>query len=183
MVACILGCMGYWLALTNRNIQIRWKSSFSRRASSLRGIPQQSVLSLLLFMLDIFETAIDQVYVLLYADGIIIYAFGTDTEKFLKRLQDTLDRIILLCRAWKLRILVEKCVTISFSCSRDLDVTLKVMGHELPWTSSVKILGCSSLSFNYRFTYLRTKPFKRLKYLKALEAASVVLTAQMCYAS
>lgn len=179
------GKTGYWLSsfVHSRHLQIRWKHFLSSFACWFRGVPQGSVLSPLLFliyMLGISDTLEEGVYIIIYADDIFVYVIHPDEARGRQKLRDTLARIQLWCSANELAISPSKCSAINFSRRRDPGPSFWLDGVEIPWSSSVKILGVwlsRNLCFGPHFTKRKIHLNKRLNQLKAISSRSRGITS------
>ena len=110
----------------------------------LHGVPQGSVLSpilSLLYMVDIGEILEESVFMIVYADDIVVYATDKEDERACQKMIGTLDRIKIWCQDNDLSISQEKCSAINFSLRRDLEQQLQLTGVDIPWSPLVKILG------------------------------------------
>ena len=170
------GKTGRWLhAFTHfRRLQVRWKHFLTNPSNWFHGVPQGSVLSPLLFLLytiDISDALEAGVRLIVYADDIVVYVSDPDGSRAYKKLQDTLTRIQLWCRAHELTLEPTKCSAINFSRHRDPGIPFRLSGVEIPWSQSVKILGIwfsRSMSFTPHFIKKKLAVQKRINYLKII---------------
>ncbi|GFX71113.1 probable RNA-directed DNA polymerase from transposon BS [Trichonephila clavipes] len=96
--------------LLQRTIQIKWMNIFSKIVKSNYGVPQGCILSpflLMIYMADIFEIQHDS-HVLVYADDIFLYNSGTNWNKTIGEMQESLNKISVWCKKWKLSASPEK---------------------------------------------------------------------------
>ncbi|GBN00634.1 hypothetical protein AVEN_245319-1, partial [Araneus ventricosus] len=97
--------------LQNRTFQVRWRNSLSSTKNVQKGIPQGSVLSLILFvcyMSDLLETLDEGVECSIFADDIFIFCSHNFLDYAIRKLQNTLVNIHKWCCYWKLIISPEK---------------------------------------------------------------------------
>ena len=83
-------------------LKILWKSYPSQLAHWFHGVPQGSVLAPFLFLLhmqDILACLEAGIYMIVYADDILVYVFDLNEDCARKKLHDTLARINTWCQA------------------------------------------------------------------------------------
>ncbi|GFW95149.1 RNA-directed DNA polymerase from mobile element jockey [Trichonephila clavipes] len=86
--------------LHQRTIQIKWRNIFSKIVTNNYGVPQGCILSPFLFMIymsDIFEIQHDS-HLLVYADDIFLYNSGTNWNKTIGEMQESLNKISVWCK-------------------------------------------------------------------------------------
>lgn len=83
--------------LSNRTFKVRIGSTLSTARSTNRGVPQGSTLSVTLFLIAInplFGTIPTDVQVLIYADHILIVAYGKQRKRLRTKIQQAAEKAI-----------------------------------------------------------------------------------------
>ncbi|GFY04577.1 probable RNA-directed DNA polymerase from transposon BS [Trichonephila clavipes] len=165
--------------LHQRTIQIKWRNIFSKIVTNNYGVPQGSILSPFLFMIymsDIFEIQHDS-HLLVYADDIFLYNSGTNWNKTIGEMQESLNKISVWCKKWKLSTSPEKSSLLNFSRKRStIPPLLKICDKPIPEVKSLKILGIifdPNTTWKNHINYLRQKGFKYLNAIKALSSPKI----------
>ncbi|GFW83530.1 DUF1758 domain-containing protein [Trichonephila clavipes] len=127
-------------------------------------------------MSDIFEIQHDS-HLLVYADDIFLYNSGTNWNKTIGEMQESLNKISVWCKKWKLSTSPEKSSLINFSRKRStIPPLLKICDKPIPEVKSLKILGIifdSNITWKNHINYLRQKGFKYLNAIKALSSPKI----------
>ncbi|GFW68989.1 probable RNA-directed DNA polymerase from transposon BS [Trichonephila clavipes] len=165
--------------LHQRTIQIKWRNIFSKIVTNNYGVPQGCILSPFLFMIymsDIFEIQHDS-HLLVYADDVFLYNSGTDWNKTIGEMQESLNKISVWCKKWKLSTSPEKSSLLNFSRKRStIPPLLKICDKPIPEVKSLKILGIifdPNITWKNHINYLRQKGFKYLNAIKALSSPKI----------
>ncbi|GFW31687.1 putative RNA-directed DNA polymerase from transposon BS [Trichonephila clavipes] len=143
------------------------------------GVPQGCILSPFLFMIymsDIFEIQHDS-HLLVYADDIFFYNSATNWNKTIGEMQESLNKISVWCKKWKLATSPEKSGLINFSRKRStIPLLLTICDKPIPEVKSLKILGIifdPNITWKNHINYLRQKGFKYLNAIKALSSPKI----------
>ncbi|GFU25256.1 hypothetical protein TNCV_1739081 [Trichonephila clavipes] len=89
-------------------------------------------------MADIFEIQHDS-HLLVYADDIFLYNSGTNWNKTIGEMQESLNKISVWCKKWKLSTSPEKSSLINFSRKRStIPPLLKICDKPIPEVKSLK---------------------------------------------
>ncbi|GFU10198.1 uncharacterized protein TNCV_3449781 [Trichonephila clavipes] len=123
-------------------------------------------------MADIFEIQHNG-HLLVYADDIFLYNSSTNWNKTIGEMQESLNKISVWCKKWKLFTSPEKSNLTNFSRKRStIPPLLKICDKPIPEVKSLKILGIifdPNITWKNHINYLRQKGFK---YLNAIKASS-----------
>ncbi|GFW38843.1 putative RNA-directed DNA polymerase from transposon BS [Trichonephila clavipes] len=124
-------------------------------------------------MADIFEIQHDS-HLLVYADDIFLYNSGTNWNK---TIGESLNKISVWCKKWKLSTSPEKSNLINFSRKRStIPPLLKMCNKPIPKVKSLKILGIifdPNITWKNHINHLRQKGFKYLNAIKALSSPKI----------
>ncbi|GFY14771.1 probable RNA-directed DNA polymerase from transposon BS [Trichonephila clavipes] len=160
-------------------IQIKWRNIFSKIVKNNYGVPQGCILSpffFMIYMADIFEIQHDS-HLLVYADDIFLYNSGTNWNKTIGEMQESLNKISVWCKKWKLATSPEKSILINFSRKRStIPTLLKICDKPIPEVKSEKILVIifdPNITWKNHINYLRQKGFKYLNAIKALSSPKI----------
>ncbi|GFY04576.1 putative RNA-directed DNA polymerase from transposon BS [Trichonephila clavipes] len=127
-------------------------------------------------MSDIFEIQHDS-HLLVYADDIFLYNSGTNWNKTIGEMQESLNKISVWCKKWKLSTSPEKSSLLNFSRKRStIPPLLKICDKPIPEVKSLKILGIifdPNTTWKNHINYLRQKGFKYLNAIKALSSPKI----------
>ncbi|GFY15054.1 RNA-directed DNA polymerase from mobile element jockey [Trichonephila clavipes] len=127
-------------------------------------------------MSDIFEIQHDS-HLLVYADDIFLYNNGTNWNKTIGEMEESLNKISVWCKKWKLATSPEKSSLINFSRKRSkLLPLLKICDKPILEAKSLKILGIifdPNITWKNHINYLRQKAFKYLNAIKALSSPKI----------
>ncbi|GFX31481.1 putative RNA-directed DNA polymerase from transposon BS [Trichonephila clavipes] len=127
-------------------------------------------------MSDIFEIQHDS-HLLVYADDIFLYNSGTNWNKTIGEMLESLNKISVWCKKWKLATSPEKSSLINFSRKRSaIPPLLKICDKPIPEVKSLKILGIifdPNITWKNHINYLRQKGFKYLNAIKALSSPKI----------
>ena len=150
--------MTQWLSdfLVGRVIQVNVNGFLSDKISPVAGVPQGSVLSPLLFLVDVNDLPKPhhrQNSKSQFADDTALWAASKNVQFASKRLQNDLRKLAKWCAKWRIKLNHEKTKVIIFSRSylaRKPEPTLKLYGDRLKICPQVKFLG---ITFNSKFTF------------------------------
>ncbi|GFX15073.1 putative RNA-directed DNA polymerase from transposon BS [Trichonephila clavipes] len=127
-------------------------------------------------MAYIFEIEHDS-HLLVYADDIFLYNSGTNWNITIGEIQESLNKISVWCKKWKLSTSPEKSILINFSRKRStIPPLLKICDKPIPEVKSLKNLG---IIFDPNYTrknhinYLRQKGLKYFNAIKALSSPKI----------
>ncbi|GFW59901.1 putative RNA-directed DNA polymerase from transposon BS [Trichonephila clavipes] len=111
-------------------------------------------------------------HLLVYADDIFLYNSGANWNKTIGEMQESLNKISVWCKKWKLSTSPEKSSLLNFSRKRStIPPLLKICDKPIPEVKSLKILGIifdPNITWKNHINYLRQKGFKYLNAIKAL---------------
>ncbi|GFW76958.1 putative RNA-directed DNA polymerase from transposon BS [Trichonephila clavipes] len=127
-------------------------------------------------MSDIFEIQRDN-HLLVYDDDIFLYNSGTNWNKTIGEMQESLNKISVRCKKWELSTSPEKSSLVNFSRKRStIPPLLKICDKPIPVVKSLKILGIifdPNITWKNHINYLRQKGFKYLNAIKALSSPKI----------
>lgn len=173
----VVGKIALWIQcyLSNRKCKVKWRGFVTGAENQDIGVPQGGVLSPLLFMLfmhDVFETAVGSAKIFVYADDVFILSTDGDADRALGSLQDTMRRFQQWCDFWHFQVSPDKCNAINFSRRKVKNVQpLYINGAIINWVDSVRILGfhfAKSLSCQRHIRFLRKKALYRVNLIRAI---------------
>ena len=150
--------MTQWLSdfLVGWVIQVNVNGFLSDKISPIAGVPQGSVLSPLLFLVDVNDLPKPhhrQNSKSQFADDTALWAASKNVQFASKCLQNDLRKLAKWCAKWRIKLNHEKTKVIIFSRSylaRKPEPTLKLYGNRLKICPQVKFLG---ITFNSKFTF------------------------------
>ena len=152
--------------LSNRTQATLVNGSISSFQPVSSGVVQGSCLGPLLFLIyinDITDHTTQPVTSKLYADDLKLYsAISTSTD--IQTFQDTLDRITVWSRVWRLPISIQKCCELNIGPSIDSCPPLNLQDISLPRTTSARDLGIifdSCLNFDEHINTIVKKAHNR----------------------
>ena len=95
--------------LSNRLIWVMLDGDRSRISTMMQGVPQESILSPLLFILyiDDLVSAVGAPQISLFADDVPVWAQDTDLERATAKLQEGLDAMTSWITSWKMELSAE----------------------------------------------------------------------------
>lgn len=98
--------------LSDRTFKVRIGSTFSTVRPMIRGIPQGSTLSVTLFLIAIdplFSSIPSNVQILIYADDIVIVAYGKQRKRLRSKLQQAAEEAMHWLSSTGFKIEISKC--------------------------------------------------------------------------
>ncbi|GFU68907.1 probable RNA-directed DNA polymerase from transposon BS [Trichonephila clavipes] len=132
---------GYKTSYIREQFKLKGGTIFQKSLKNNYGVPQDCILSPFLFMIymaDIFEIPHDS-YLLIYADDIFLYNSGTNWNKTIGEMQESLNNISAWCKKWKLSTFPEKSRLINFSRKRStIPPLLKICDKPISEVKSLK---------------------------------------------
>ena len=155
--------------LTNRRQRVVINGYSSGWSQVLSGVPQDSILGPLLFILyinDLPSAVLSPMKI--FADDVAMYCpirSTADCDAF----QRDLDLIASWCSKWQMRLNVSKCDLLCISNKRlPSKPSYYINNHNLKWVSSVKYLGVfvdNKLLWNHQISHVSAKATKVLNLL------------------
>lgn len=177
----IRGHMGNFISnfLQNRSFQVIVNGTFSNTFEQENGIPQGSVLSVLLFLIAINSIGTNcttGVKYLLYADDFIIFSRGKDVTNITNQLQSTLNNLQQWSEETGFTFSTDKTKVIHFSKRRNNpNINLILKGDALPQVTIIKVLGVlidNKLNFRAHIEETIQKCKCRLNIIKCISNQS-----------
>ena len=158
-----------------------FKNDKSRCFRVRRGIPQESILGLVLFFLfinDLSASLPSFVSCSLYADDLAIWFSSPSVPTAVEATQGALFRLECWSEYWCLPLNPSKCEAFLFSVDphqTNLQPNLLLLGSRLRFNPTPTFLGVTfdrTLSFCKHVSSLKAKFFPRLKALRCISASS-----------
>ncbi|GBN45074.1 hypothetical protein AVEN_15073-1 [Araneus ventricosus] len=156
----------------DRKAFVSWRGISSSMFNYDRGVPQGSVLSLLLFtvfMQDIFDILPDDVSCFVYTDDIFLLISEPSIEEVKNKISFCIARLETWCQTWHMEIAPQKSSVINFSSPAGFHVPF--CGTNIPWVSSFRFLGIQfdeTISFRSHIDQIKRKTLRKLNVIKAL---------------
>ena len=153
----------------------------SRSFRVRRGVPQGSILGLVLFSLfinDLPASLPSSVSYSLYADDLVIWSSSPSVPTAVEATQGALFRLERWSEYWCLPLSPSKCEASFFSVDphqANLQPNLLLLGSRLRFNPTPTFLGVTfdrTLSFSKRISSLKARFFPRLKALRCISASS-----------
>ncbi|GBM46239.1 RNA-directed DNA polymerase from mobile element jockey [Araneus ventricosus] len=165
--------------LGTRTFRVRLGNVLSDSFYQNEGVPQGSVLSVILFIIkinDIIKTLPPFVHGSLFVDDFQIHCSGEDMGFVEKKLQEAIDRINAWGKINGFVISSQKSVAIHFCKRRGLhpDPKLKLNNQTIPFVSEVKFLGLildKKLAFKSHVNHLKRKCTLSMNIVKILSSS------------
>ncbi|GFW42682.1 hypothetical protein TNCV_257431 [Trichonephila clavipes] len=126
-------------------------------------------------MSDIFEIQHDS-HLLVYADDIFLYNSGTNWNKTIGEMQESLNKISVWCKMEIIHLSRKKQSTQLFQKRSTIPPLLKICDKPIPEVKSLEILGIifdPNTTWKNHINYLRQKGFKYLNAIKALSSPKI----------
>ena len=176
-------CFVEWIRsyLSDRRSKVRICNSYSRTFRFRRGVPQGSVLGLVLFSLYINDLPTflpASVNTSLYADDLAIWASSPSVECATSVVQASLKRLVEWSSKWRLPLNPHKCETSFFSLDpyqSRIQTSLHILNTPLKFNPHPTFLGVTfdrTLSFKYHVLSLRKKFHSRFRAFRSIASAS-----------
>ena len=133
--------------LTNRKQRVYCGNELSDELPVIYGIPQGSILGLLLFIVYINDlpSVLNFSYATLYADDTVIYCYGYTQLELRDKLNDDLLSVARWLNENKLTLNLEKtkCMLIgsNHKLARNISLSICILSHNIDSVSSFKYLG------------------------------------------
>ena len=153
----------------------------SRSFRVRRGVPQGSVLGLVLFSLfinDLSASLLSSVSCFLYADDLAIWSSSSSVPTAVEATQGALFRLKRWSEYWCLPLNPSKCEASFFSVDpnqANLQPNILLLGSRLRFNPTPTFLGVTfdcSFSFSKHVSSVKAKFFPRLKALRCISASS-----------
>ena len=151
-----LGKMLTWIRdyLTRRCARVKANNTISNLFHLHEGVPQGGVLSPTLFLVyinDLPELFSPYVHRALHADDLAIWTAAETIGTAQTRMQDAISKVEQWAKDWRVTINESKTAPTLFSLSNKPEqFRLKVNGHDIPASSTIKYLG---VTFDQRLTW------------------------------
>ena len=150
--------MTHWLSdfLVGRVIQVNVNGFLFDKINPITGVPQGSVLSLLLFLIyvnDLPKPHHRQNSKSQFADDTVLWDTSKNVQFAAKPLHKDLRKLAKWCAKWRIKLNPENFLVIIFSRSsfaRNSEPILKLYGERLKICPQVKFLG---ITFHSKFTF------------------------------
>lgn len=160
--------------LLNRSFTVHIDKASSEARHIPAGIPQGSILGPYLFLIYLNDIPTQtRTDLACFADDTACFTSSADLDLIIDRLQLAIEKLFEYFNKWKLKLNSSKTEAILFTRKRTQPLrTLKINGHSIAWSKSVKYLGLimdHKLNWNEHVSYLR------LKGMKAFNALSTIL--------
>ena len=176
-------CFVLWVRsfLSDRRAKVQVGGSRSRSFRIRRGVPQGSVLGLVLFILfldDITKDLPRGAHASLYADDLAIWSSSPDLLKASSVVQSSLAVLETWPNLWRLPLNPKKCESSFFSTDphqATFQPRLNLLGFPLLFNPTPKFLGVTfdrTLSFGAHVQSLCSKFYPRHKALRSIATAS-----------
>jgi hypothetical protein len=132
--------------LENRSFQVSIKNCLSKKFNILRGLPQGSAISPILYNIFVADIPILQYCDIAgYADDTCIFTSGIDPTDIINKLENAASILIEYFNNWKIKINKHKTQCIFFSKRRAKrflpERKLKFINEDIGWQDEVKYLG------------------------------------------
>lgn len=161
--------------LVNRTSHILIGNTFSNAYENENGIPQGSVLSVILFLVainGITECVQEPAATILFADDITIYTVNKDINTIQRVLQKSLNSIASWTKNNGFILSATKTIAINFNNKhRPVNPILSLNGNQVKFEESVRYLGVTldrKLKWKIYVTEIKTKCIKRLQIIRSL---------------
>lgn len=159
--------------LSNRSFSVHIDDVFSSARSVPAGVPQGSILGPHLFLLYINDIPVQtRTSLACFADDTACFTASNDIDLIIQRLQLAIDKLTDYFSQWKLKLNKTKTEAIIFTRKRRLPSrTLKIDGHPVKWSMSVKYLGLildKKLNWNDHIHHIASKGLKAFNALSPL---------------
>ena len=176
-------CFARWTQsfLSDRHACVVYQNHKSRSFRVRRGVPQGSVLGLVLFCLfinDLPASLPSSVSCSFYADDLAIWSSSPSVPTAVEATQGALFRLERWSEYWCLPLNPSKCEASFFSVDphqANLQSNLLLLGSRLRFNPTQTFLGVifdRTLSFSKHVSSLKAKFFPRLKALRCISASS-----------
>ena len=176
-------CFVLWMRsfLSDRRAKVQVGGSHSRSFGIRRGVPQGSVLGLVLFILfvdNITKDLLRGAHASLYADDLAIWSSSPDLLKASSVVQSSLALLETWSNLWRLPLNPKKCESFFFSTDphqATFEPRLNVLGFPLLFNPTPKFLEVTfdrTLSFGAHVQSLCSKFYPRHKALRSIATAS-----------
>ena len=161
----IRGTVWSWIAdfLSDRTARCYLKGSHGTEFFTFVGLPQGSVISLILFIIFLQDILKDiSCSKVKFADDGTIWATGADPTYLANIIEEAIHKLLLCTLKWRMKISLDKTEICLFSRS-NLDVegsslTVQLNGEDIPYNSNPKILGLHlDESLNFQTHIKKTK--------------------------
>lgn len=163
--------------LSNRSIRVRINKTLSKPVQIENGLPQGSVLSVILFLIsinEVLQTIHKPVKGFLFADDLTIICTGKNIQHTARLIQNTLNNLQKWSDNTGFKFSKTKTEYIIFSRKKEEKrVTLKLDDNIIRSVPAIKILGMtfdSKMKWKIHIEKLRTECFRRINTIKALSA-------------
>ena len=159
--------------LNNRTIQVKINNFISSKYNLENGLPQGSILSVVLFLIAInkmFANCTETTNNLFCDDG-AFWCRDNDINTAAVKIQNTLDKLTQWSKENGLKFSVQKSTYIIFSTRKPTNITLTLYDTNLPKSNQIKYLGMildSKLNWTAHINKLKEKSHKRLSILRSV---------------
>lgn len=166
--------------MKNRSLRVKYNNTLSNKYTINNGVPQGSVLSVLLFLIAI-DNITDCIHrplnIYLFADDITITVSGKNIKTSQDLLQFTLNGLQDWSNKTGFKISKTKSECIVFSKRDNLtnQLNLTLGSQQLKCTNVIKILGMifdNKLTWRPHIENLKSECFRRMNIIKAISSAS-----------
>lgn len=167
--------------LTGRKQRTRINSVVSDAIEVLLGVPQGTILGVLLFLVYIndMEKAITFSKLLLFADDGLVYYIGENAEECFEKISFDIDKLCIWFQMNKLKINIDKtkCLIINGRIGNN---SLKIDNETLQFVNEIKYLGVvidDKLDFKSHVDYICKKIAKKIHFFSCIRKKLSVLSS------
>lgn len=170
--------------LSHRKQRTRVNEQISKDIDVLLGVPQGSILGVLLFLVYIndMEKAIDIAELVLFADDALLYVIGDSIDEGVRKINSDLEKLSDWFKMNKLMLNIDKskCMIVNSKLSRNIYIDNAVLEE----VAEIKYLGViidKNLNFKSHINYICKKISKKLYFFSKIRKKLSTLSAIRIY--